>query len=168
MNEFVSNVLRRYSQNRTVARSVSDLGPLMLRLTLGIVFISSGWGKLNDLDKVGEFFAELGIVAPALNAVVVACTECFGGLAVLLGLATRLSALPLAITMVVAIVTALLPDSAGVVELVASSEFAYLVMFLTLVMIGPGRWSVDHIVLRRLFMRNHESAPRIMAASGAN
>lgn len=168
MSELVSNVVRLYSRNSAFTRAVPDLGPLLLRLTLGIVFISSGWGKLNDLDKVTEFFTELGIVAPKLNAVVVACTECFGGVAVLFGLATRLSALPLAFTMVVALVTVLLPDSASVVELVASSEFAYLVMFLSLVTTGPGRWSVDHIVLRRMLIRNRESAPRVMTASAAN
>jgi putative oxidoreductase len=140
----------------------------MIRLTVGIVFVSSGWGKLNDLDKVTEFFTELGIAAPKLNAIIVACTECFGGLAVLTGMATRLAALPLAMTMVVAILTALLPDVTSAVELVALSEFAYLVMFLSLVLTGPGRWSVDHLIARRMFIRSSESAPPPMAVGAAN
>ena len=42
----------------------SWLGPLALRLSLGAVFVASGWGKLHSLDKVTEFFGTLGIPFP--------------------------------------------------------------------------------------------------------
>ena len=47
------------------ARKASWLPPLLIRLCLAAVFIPSGWGKLHDLQKVTEFFAELGIPVAA-------------------------------------------------------------------------------------------------------
>jgi putative oxidoreductase len=146
---------------------LADLGPLIMRLTVGTVFIASGFGKLAELDKVTDFFTELGIFAPRLNAIVVACTECFGGVALTIGLAARLAALPLAITMVVAISTALLPDVSSALELVSLSEFAYLVMFLNLALTGPGRFSIDHWLTQRLFMRGADDGGSAIAAGAA-
>ncbi len=37
-------------------RKIEWAGPLLVRLTLGLVFVTSGWGKLHSLDKVTEFF----------------------------------------------------------------------------------------------------------------
>lgn len=158
MGDLAVNVSLLRSRAPVILRSLSGLAPLSIRLTVGAVFIGSGWGKLHDLDKVTEFFAELGIFAPSLNALVVACTEFVGGLALFIGLGTRLAALPLATTMVVAIGTALLPDVPSPLELIASSEFAYLVMFVSLTLTGPGRFSVDALLVRRGFIRSSESA----------
>src|SRR3954470_24164576 len=91
---------------RRLADQLSFLGPALARLTVGVVFIQTGWGKLHSLGDVTEFFASLHIPAPAFQARLAAGTEFFGGLLVLLGLATRLAALPLGFTMIVAIATA--------------------------------------------------------------
>src|SRR5580704_11375892 len=79
---------------------------LLVRLTVGVVFIQSGWGKLHSLDKVTDFFTSLKIPAPAFQAHLVATTEFVGGTLVLVGLFARLAAVPLMFTMVVAILTA--------------------------------------------------------------
>ena len=168
MNDLVSNVARLHSRAQSSTQVMANLGPLLIRLTVGAVFIGSGFGKLDDLDKVTDFFTELGIVAPGLNATVVAYAELLGGMALTVGLATRLAALPLAMTMVVAILTALLPDVSSVFELVALSEFAYLVMFVSLALTGPGRWSVDHLLVLKMFMGGGESVSRSIATSVAN
>ena len=83
---------------------------LLLRLNLGILFLSTGWGKVHDLASVTNFFTELHIPLPALNAVLVGYTELIGGALLIVGLATRLAAVPLVISMIVAILTAKLPD----------------------------------------------------------
>jgi hypothetical protein len=57
----------------------SWLGPLALRLSLGAVFVASGWGKLHSLDKVTEFFGTLGIPFPGVNATLASITELVGG-----------------------------------------------------------------------------------------
>ena len=129
---------------------VSWLGPLLGRFTVGVVFIASGWGKLHTLDKVTEFFTSLHLPAPHFQAILVACTELFGGIAVLVGLLTRLAALPLAVTMVVAILTAKRDDIQGLVSLVGFDEWAYLIILLWLALTGPGKASIDYFVGRQL------------------
>jgi putative oxidoreductase len=132
-----------------LAGRLSSLAPLLIRLTLGPVFITTGWGKLHGLADVTAFFQTLGIPFPGLNAAVVATTELGGGLLILAGLATRLVALPMAFTMVIAILTAKRPEIDGVATLAGFVETSYLVMFLVLALIGPGAISVDGLLVRR-------------------
>src|SRR5258707_13073748 len=79
---------------------------LVLRLFIGWQFFQSGWGKLHGINHVIEFFTSLGIPAPTLNAYFVSTLECVGGLLLLVGLFSRLIAIPLTINMIVAYVTA--------------------------------------------------------------
>ena len=85
-----------------VASRLAWLAPRVARLCVGLVFVTTGFGKLQHLDRVIEFFRSLGIPAPELQAPFVAATELSCGLLLILGLATRFAAIPLAITMVVA------------------------------------------------------------------
>jgi len=131
---------------QSFARRVQPVGPLLARLTVGVVFIGTGWGKLHTLPDVTEFFASLHIPAPGLNARVVACTEFFGGILVLLGLFTRLAALPLAFSMLIAILTAKRGDIDGLTSLVGFEEWSYLVLFLWLAVAGGGPLSLDRLL----------------------
>lgn len=88
-------------------RSVDFLGPLALRIYLAPIFILAGWGKLKDLESTAYYFAEhLGLPFPELMALLAGATEFFGGIALLIGIATRWVSLPLMITMLVAAITA--------------------------------------------------------------
>src|ERR1043165_3084491 len=78
---------------------------LVIRLYWGWEFFLSGKGKLADLSGPTQFFTELGIPFPAFNAALAGTTECVGGLFLLLGFASRLTTIPLIITMLVAYVT---------------------------------------------------------------
>ena len=129
---------------------LSFVGPTLARLTVGLVFIGTGWGKLHNLGDVTDFFASLHIPAPGFNARLAASTEFFGGVAVLVGLGTRLAALPLAFTMVVAIVTAKRGDITGLTALVGLEEWSYLVFFIWLAVAGAGRLSLDALLRRRI------------------
>ena len=57
---------------RRLVHAVSDrlkwLPPTVARITVGWIFLQSGWGKLHNLPKVVSFFAELGIPAPQFQA----------------------------------------------------------------------------------------------------
>src|SRR5271170_2967300 len=79
---------------------------LAVRLYWGWQFMQTGWGRLSDINKVVGFFTTLGIPAPALNAYFVSVLEFGGGLLLILGLGSRLIALPLVIDMIVAYITA--------------------------------------------------------------
>jgi putative oxidoreductase len=140
---------------------LSFLAPALLRVTLALVFIESGWGKLHSLDNVTEFFTSLHIPMPGFNARLTAATELFGGILVLVGLGTRLVSLPLAFTMVIAIITAKREEVTGLTSLAGLNEWAYLVMFVVLAIIGPGALSLDALLARR-FARQTPVLPKPM------
>jgi putative oxidoreductase len=140
---------------RTLAK-FSWMGPLLARLSVGLVFAGTGWGKLHGLDTVTAFFTELGIPAPAFQARMVAMTELVGGALITVGLATRLTSLPLAMTMVVAILTAKRNDITGLQSFFALEEFTYLAVFVWLFVAGAGAASVDALLVRSLRKENHE------------
>jgi putative oxidoreductase len=139
--------LRRLAEDLT--RRLAWLPPALARLALGVVFVQTGWGKLHSLDQVTAFFQSLGIPAASVQAPFVAGVEFVGGLLLLAGLGTRLAAVPLAGTMVVAILTAQLENVHGVGDLLGLLEVMYLIVFVWLAIAGPGALSVDHLLARR-------------------
>jgi len=78
---------------RRVAWHLGWLAPLFARFTVGWVFLWSGWGKLHDLAQVTENFVGWGIPYPRLLTPFVSGVEFFGGLFLLLGFMTRISAI---------------------------------------------------------------------------
>ena len=152
-----------FDRLRTLANKSSFLGPTLARLTLGVLFMGTGWGKLHSLPDLVQFFTDLHIPAPAFQARLVASTEFFGGLMLLLGLGARLVSVPLAVTMVVAILTAKRADIDGVSTLFGFEEWSYLVMFLWIAVAGPGPLSLDRllgVVRRRLASRGSVTLPK--------
>ena len=126
------------------------LPPLVARITVGWVFVESGWGKLHHLDKVTGFFTELGLPFPGFQAHLVAATEFAGGLLLLAGLLTRIASAPLMIIMLVAIATAKKDDLHGFSDLIGFSEYLYIVLLFWLLIEGAGILSIDAILARKL------------------
>ena len=129
---------------RRVAGHLTWLAPLFARITVGWVFLWSGWGKLNDLPTVIENFVGWHIPAAHLLAPFVSGVEFFGGLFLLAGFMTRISAGALGITMIVAIRSARWADVDSLETLLGFDEFEYLALFLWLAIAGAGVLSVDH------------------------
>ncbi|MFO7798598.1 DoxX family protein [Rhodohalobacter sp.] len=119
-----------------------DVGLLLLRIGVGLVFVVAGWGKLNGIEGVQGFFGDLGIPMAGIMAWVVALVEFIGGLMVLVGAKARIPNLLLAFIMVVAIFTTKLGDfdisSAGV-----RVDILMLLITLSLAFMGSGNYSVD-------------------------
>ena len=132
-----------------VARAFAFAGPLLARITVGWVFVTSGWGKVHHIDKVIGFFTDLGIPAPSFQAHMTAYTELVGGILLIAGLATRISSVALGIIMIVALRTALAADIGGFSDLVGVSEYLYLVLLVWLVVAGPGKLAVDTLIARK-------------------
>jgi putative oxidoreductase len=127
----------------------SDWLPALLsRLTLGGIFIPSGWGKLQHLDKVIGFFQSLHIPAPQIQAPFVASVELLCGSLVLLGLGTRLAAIPLIGTMVVAIATVKIKGVGDYSDFFSLSEYLFIVLLIWLIVKGAGALSVDAWIAR--------------------
>ena len=149
-NASPAGLLANVSQRAlAVTRSLDGVGPLFARITLGVIFASSGLGKLQHLDKVIGFFTDLGIPAPQIQAPFVAGVELVGGILLIVGLASRISALLLSSTMVVAIATAKRADIHGFTDFIGLDEWVYLVMLGWLVLAGPGRFAIDAILVKK-------------------
>jgi putative oxidoreductase len=90
---------------KKLMKTNKDLGLTLLRVVLGVIFLAHGYQKLFvwGIGGVTGAFTQMGIPAPHLSAYLATFAELFGGMALLLGLFTRLAAIPVAITMVVAI-----------------------------------------------------------------
>ncbi|HEY0195135.1 MAG TPA: DoxX family protein [Kofleriaceae bacterium] len=132
-----------------LVKRIEWIGPLLVRLTLGLVFVTTGWGKLHSLDTITDYFTQLNIPAPHAQAVMVSTIEFVGGCLLILGLGTRIVSVLLVGVMAVAIYTAKLPELHGVAELAATDECIYLVAFIWLAVAGAGAASLDHLIARR-------------------
>jgi DoxX len=81
-----------------VAQHLKWLAPLFARIVVGWVFMWSGWGKLHNLPAITENFISWHIPAPHILTPFVSGVEFFGGIFLLVGLITRISAGALGVT----------------------------------------------------------------------
>lgn len=121
-------------------------GPLIARVTVGYVFMLTGWGKLQNLDRVTEYFTSLGIPAPQILTPFVAGLECFGGALLIVGLFTRIMGGGLAVTMIVAILTAKWEEVDSLHTLLGFEETLFLAIFTWLAISGAGKASLDYVL----------------------
>jgi putative oxidoreductase len=139
-------VIAAYDRIVTLLERSEPLPLLLARLSVGWVMVESGWGKLQHLPEVVEFFRSLGIPAPELQAPFAAGSELLFGALLMLGLFTRLSAIPLMVIMTVAIVTAKREELHGISDLLGSIEYLYIALLLMLLVRGGGAWSFDRVL----------------------
>ena len=125
-------------------------GLLLLRLTVGVVFIMHGAQKLftYGVGTVGENFASMGMPAASLAAWALSLAEFLGGGALVLGLFTRIAAALLAFVMVMAFALVHAPHGFFLPE-----GFEYVLTLFAanaaLVLGGPGVLAVDNVLRRR-------------------
>ena len=136
------------------ANSLQSLLLLAIRLYWGWQFMQTGWGKLGDINKVVNFFTSLGIPAPALNAYFVSTLEFVGGILLILGLGSRLIALLFTVDMLVAYITAdreaLFSIFSSPDKFYAAAPYTFLFASLLVLVFGPGRFSLDYVIGRRM------------------
>jgi putative oxidoreductase len=77
-----------------------DISSLVVRLIIGGIFIAAGWMKVSNMEQTLGFFSSLGI--PAFLTYAVSYLELIGGVAIVLGAWTCISAAVLAVIMAVA------------------------------------------------------------------
>ena len=169
---------RKQGLSRWLFRSGGGSAPpatIVVRLAVGGVFFASGLIKFLYANQGAGRFAKLGIPAPELTASFVGAVEIVAGLLLVVGLATRLAAIPLFINMLVAIGTSKLPMlfGAGPEPVAAAPKvglwaFVYqarldstmLLGCLFLFAVGAGAWSLDAWCanrVRKLSMRDEEA-----------
>ena len=131
-----------------------SLGLTIVRVITGIIFMAHGGQKLFSFGIAGVTagFTQMGVPLPGITAPLVAILEFFGGLALVIGLLTRLAALGLAINMLGAI---FLVHLAAGFFLPQGYEFALLLFMTSLALVigGPGRYAIDDMIARRRSVR---------------
>jgi putative oxidoreductase len=128
-----------------ISFSYLNIWLLLLRIFAGSFMLSHGWPKLlRVLDGNFQFADPLGLGAtPTLMLAVF--SEFFCSILLILGFVTRLASLPLVFTMMVAAFIVHWEDPFG------TKEFAllYLLIFITIFVIGPGKYSIDNYLGRQ-------------------
>jgi putative oxidoreductase len=145
--------IRLYRLLIAAAASLQSPFLLAVRLYWGWQFVQDGWGKLNNLDKVTEFFTSLGLPAPGLTATFVGGLELIGGILLALGLGARLISLLLTVNMLMAFITAdreaLFSVFSDPDKLYAAAPYTYLFAVLIVLIFGPGKFSLDALLAKR-------------------
>jgi putative oxidoreductase len=125
----------------------TDVGVLLVRLVVGLAFMTHGWGKMqNPFGWMGES----GFAPPIFQALA-ALSEFGGGLAWILGLLTPLAALGITSTMLVALTTHVVVRGDPFVGKGGPSyELAAVYLSIALLLLGggPGRFSLDRVLFR--------------------
>lgn len=133
----------------------------ILRVILGFLFAAHGWQKFNEWTIAGTqaSFAKMGVPAAEIAAPAVAVLELGGGIALILGVLTRVVAVLLALDMLGALI--LVHASAGVYAATGGYELVLLLAAaaLSVALTGAGRISVD----RALFGRRPNSRLAVLA-----
>ena len=140
-----------------VRKWTTDASVLVLRIATGLIFIPHGYSKVFGSGGPSAFAADLpGYHIPAFLGYLAAYAEFFGAILLIVGLLTRLDALLLAGTMFVAVFVVQLPDAlrdpdaaghqfSGAMHAI-ELPLAMLAMTLALLLIGPGRLSLDALL----------------------
>lgn len=150
-----------------VIDSKAPAATLLIRLMVGGVFLSEGIQKfLEPAARGAGRFERIGLPAAELLGPFVGATEITCGSLVLLGLLTRVAAVPLIVTMLVAIVTTKVPilvgrsfwglqlrelSSYGFWSMAheARTDFAMLLGSVFLLLVGSGPFALDAVLSRR-------------------
>ena len=135
---------------------------ILIRLMVGAVFLSEGIQKFLFPGEVGAGrFAKIGIPSPDVMGPFVGVVEIVCGALILLGLLTRLAAIPLIIDMLVAILSTKIPILIGQgfwgfslrnvsyygfwgMAHESRTDFSMLLGSIFLLIVGAGTWSLDH------------------------
>ena len=158
---------------------------LLLRLMVGGVFFWEGVLKFVYVNQGVGRFTKLGMPFPALTADFVGCLEIVGGLLLLLGLLTRLIAIPFVIEMIVAMLSTKIsmylgtsplplppvPPQTGFWAVLHEirSEYAQIMVALYLLINGAGKWSIDALLDKLRTSKNAViSLQKLLSSNAAN
>lgn len=137
---------------------------VLIRLAVGAVFLSEGIQKfLFPADVGAGRFEKIGLPSPEILAPFVGGFEIVCGALILLGLVTRLAAVPLLVVMSTAIYSTKIPIllKSGFWKMAheARTDFAMFLGLLFLLIVGAGAWSLDAFLSKRNDGKSPDSTP---------
>jgi putative oxidoreductase len=149
----MKSLVKLYEKVATLFSWLQSPFLLAVRLYWGWQLVQSGWGKLHHLDKITDYFTSLNIPLPGLNAHFVSGLEFFGGILLILGLASRLTGLLLTINMLVAYWTAdreaLFAVFSDPGKFYVADPYTFLFAAAMVLVFGAGLFSVDAFLKKR-------------------
>jgi len=146
MESLFSNFKLFLFSGESISSKLANGVLLIARLGLGgMMAFAHGLGKLPPSDGFIAAVGTLGFPVPLIFAWIAGISEFFGSLAVSLGLATRLGALTVSFTMLVAAFGRHMHDPFAKKEM----ALVYLCGFLLCAAVGSGRYSIDHLIRKR-------------------
>lgn len=128
-----------------VKQTMLPVGLLLLRLTFGCFMLVHGWAKLAGYSEMADRFPDPLGMGSQLSLIAAIGAEVGCSLLLMIGLGTRLAAVPLAFTMMIALFVVHGSDPWKVKELAA----CFLAVYTVIVLTGPGKLSVDHLIQQR-------------------
>ena len=147
----VYKIIRRgYSLFITCANYLQSPLLLAIRVYFFWQLFLTGKGKLENIDKVTQFFTGLGIPYPGLNARFIGLLESFGSLLIIAGLFSRPLALMIFISMTVAYVTGDMEALSSIIsdpdKFMKADPFVFWLTSLIVFVFGAGLFSLDALV----------------------
>jgi putative oxidoreductase len=151
---YTMNTIRRmYAWAVRAASTLQSPFLLFVRVYWGWQIAQNGWGKLHNLPHVTEFFSSLGLPAPGFTAAFVASVEFICGILLAIGLLSRFVGLVLTIDMLMAYITADREAFFSIFsdpdKFTAAAPYTILFAALIILIFGPGKISLDTLLLRR-------------------
>ena len=137
---------------RTPSQSLSgSAGIALLRLTAGLMMLlAHGWPKYDNFLIVSAVFSDPYGLGSHFSLMLAIFAEVFCSLALIAGFATRLALVPLGFTMFTAYFVVHAADPFAMKEL----SLMYLLVYVVLLITGPGRFSVDYYLDAKNKLRN--------------
>jgi putative oxidoreductase len=123
----------------------TDLAGLILRLLFGILFVRYGYNKLVAYDEIAPNFPDLIGIGGKLSFMLVIFAELICGALVALGVLTRLSVIPIFVTMIVAFFMAHANDPFDAKAI----AFVYMILCVVIFILGSGKYSIDRVALKK-------------------
>jgi putative oxidoreductase len=140
---------------KTLITSNAGFAALALRIPAAVIFIAHGAQKLfgsfggYGLEGTGQWMASIGLEPGYQLALLAGSAEFFGGIALLIGLLVRPSALVLSITMLVAIFSVHFTNGLFMTGNGYEFALALLAISVSLMFSGAGKLSLDNVLIQR-------------------
>jgi putative oxidoreductase len=140
------------------ATTATDVALLVARIGISVLMLTHGLPKLAKLFSDGpvQFLPFMGM-SPAVSLALAVFAEVFCSLFILFGFATRLAAIPLAITMLVAVFMVHAADPFSVKE----PALQYLLVYVVLLFAGSGKYSVDYMLQGKWNSEHYRSEGKV-------
>lgn len=137
----MQQLLKSFLSTRAVSSSAGSFGLLVLRVGFALLMITHGFSKMSNFSTMSASFDPIGL-GGGLSLSLVVFAEVFCSIGLLVGLLTRAAMIPLIINMLVAVFVAHGGDPLAAKEM----ALLYLVVYVTILFTGPGKYSVDRYI----------------------